>query len=448
MIDPSLFEKYDVPAPRYTSYPTVPYWEKTPKTEEWFSSVENTLKKTKRNWSMYIHVPFCEKLCSFCGCNTVITQNHKKEKPYIELLSKEFELYLSHAPSLEKVNLGELHIGGGTPTFLSSKNLSKLCENIIGKINKSENWIGSIEVHPNYTNEEQLRILRNYGFSRISLGIQDFNIEVQKLINRIQSFETTKKITDIARKLGYTSINYDLIYGLPKQNLSLIKNTIKKTLELRPNRIALYSLAFIPWLKPSQKLFQDKDLPKAKEKIKLYEYSREALLEAGYQEIGMDHFALYSDDLAIAYKKKHLHRNFMGYTPFRTDVLVGLGLSSISETPDFFHQNLKKLDEYKTRINQKNLATLKGHSFTEEDKIFREMILKFMSTGRVKISSTYENWLRTYLSEMLGDKLIKISNEEFKITKKGKPFLRNACMALDKRLQKKNPQHTVFSKAL
>ncbi len=444
-----LYEKYDVPAPRYTSYPTVPYWEGGPTREQWFASLRQSLGAKQHRWSMYVHIPYCETLCSFCGCNTIITKSHQKERPYIDLLHQEFKIYLQNINELRQCPLVELHLGGGTPTFLSAQNLDFLLTVLLESVKKDQYWLGSVEVNPCHTQKNQLEVLRRHGFRRISLGVQDFNQEVQQLINRIQTYQQTQDVTQCARELGYNSVNFDLIYGLPCQSLDRMKITIEKTLSLRPDRIALYSLALIPWIKPSQRLFKIEDLPKTQEKRKLYEYSRQALLEAGYIEIGMDHFALPSDDLSLAQSEKKLHRNFMGYTPIHTQTLLGLGLSAISETPDYFHQNQKKLSDYSQKIHAQELPSLRGHSLTKEDKEYRQLILEFMTRDQVHLTSNDSlAKAKKYLQEMLADGLVDFSGNILKITPKGKPFLRNACMALDQRLQRQHPEQQVFSKAI
>ena len=447
---PSLYQKYDVPAPRYTSYPTVPYWDGAPETEKLLTSFQDTLAKPLTSWALYVHVPFCETLCTFCGCNTLITRNHKTEEPYLKLLIKEFLLYLKKADVLRQSSLAELHLGGGTPTFLSAESLDFLLTSLIKNIKKAGAWIGSVEVDPRRTKREQLEVMRKHGFNRISLGVQDFNQEVQVLVNRLQSFEQTKEVTEAARALGYESVNFDLIYGLPRQSLEKMKKTIEKTLSLQPERIALYSLAIVPWIRPSQRIFKDTDLPPPQEKRELYEYSRETLLSAGYLEIGMDHFALPNDALARAQKKGRLHRNFMGYTPLRTDLLLGLGLSAISETPDYFYQNYKEMLPYEKEINKGELPpALRGHCLTEEDKTCRELILQFMTQGRVKLTSSVSKaQMENFLGEMIKDGLVLLSQNILQITKKGRPFLRNACMALDQRLLERHPSQQVFSRAL
>ena len=276
------------------------------------------LKAGKQDWgkltktkvfSIYIHLPYCESLCTYCGCTTRITKNHAVEDPYVEALLKEWNMYCKLIGGTPEIK--ELHLGGGTPTFFSAKNLNKLLSELL--MHNSALPEISVEAHPNNTNEDHLRVLNNLGCRRLSLGIQDFNKEVQTLINRHQSFETVDWITKLARNIGYESINYDLIYGLPGQSRNTIRQTIENTIKLRPDRIAFYSYAHVPWMKRAQKSFEDK-LPSAEEKRELYELGKQLLTENGYVEIGMDHFALEGDSLTTAFESGTLHRNFMGYT--------------------------------------------------------------------------------------------------------------------------------------
>lgn len=445
----NLFHKYDVPAPRYTSYPTVPYWSENPSTEQWFEFVETNMKKPETAWGMYVHIPFCETLCTYCGCNTSITKNHSREEPYVKLLLKEWEAYKTRVPDFAQRPLRQLHLGGGTPTFLSQENLKFLVSHLLDGVERDpKHFEGAVEVDPRRTTHGQLEVLRSLGFNRISLGVQDFDSEVQRLVNRIQPFEMTEAITKGARELGYESVNFDLIYGLPAQDQEKIRKMVDLTVQLKPDRIALYSLAIVPWIKPAQKLFKDEDLPQGEEKRKLYEVSRERLLKAGYQEIGMDHFALPTDSLFKASQKGELHRNFMGYADMRTDVLVGLGVSAISETPECFHQNEKTLPVYESAVEQGKIPTLRGHILNEDDRLHREQILKFMTLGEVVLRTDQVSSVKEYLQEMISDGLVEIIGEKMQILEKGKPFLRNACMALDQRFRTKSPSVQVFSKAL
>lgn len=445
-----LLKKYDVPIPRYTSYPTVPYWTDSPTSEEWIDSLRRAFAKTSTSWSLYLHIPFCETLCTFCGCNTIITKGHERELPYIKQILKEFELYLSLVHDLKSRPLKQMHLGGGTPTFLSARHLDELVGTVLSKLNVDRNiFDGSVEVDPRRTKAGQLEALRKHGFKRVSLGVQDFDREVQRLVNRIQPFEMTRDITSIARQLGYESVNFDLIYGLPKQNLESFTRTIERTIDLKPDRIALYSFALVPWIKPQQRLFKDEDLPVGADKRALYEMASDRLCEAGYFEIGMDHFALPKDPLSEALKRAHLHRNFMGYTENRTDVLLGLGVSSISETPDCFHQNEKVLPLFEKKVESGQIATLRGHKLSESDQEHRELILQFMTRGRVTLKSRAQaDDVIKFLADMFTDGLVQMANCELILTEQGRPFLRNACVALDERLRQQKPSTRVFSQAL
>ncbi len=446
----NLLEKYDIPAPRYTSYPTVPYWDTTPTTEQWLDHLRSSFAKSNMSWSMYLHIPFCETLCTFCGCNTIITKNHQQESPYVGHLLQEFEIYLRQISDIQQKEMKHIHLGGGTPTFLSISELDRLITGLFKKLKfPKEEFEASIEVDPRRTSYEQLKLLRDLGFQRISLGVQDFELEVQHLVNRIQPFEITKQMTEDARKLGYTSVNFDLIYGLAKQTPQSILLTTKKTIDLRPDRIALYSFALVPWIKPAQRLFKDEDLPSGAEKRLLYEIAREELLGAGYVEIGMDHFALPTDPLSIAAQKKKLHRNFMGYTDQRTDVLLGLGISSISESPHSFHQNEKVLPVYEQKIKSGQIATLRGHVLDEEDKRRRQQILDFMTNYEVDFFSEDEaREAKVFLDSMIQDGLLEMNTKTLKLTDQGRPFLRNACLFFDSRLRRKQPQTQIFSRSI
>ncbi len=442
-----LFKKYDVPAPRYTSYPTVPYWVDSPDRSKWLSELGKGLASTDAKLSIYVHVPFCETLCTFCGCNTTITKDHKRESPYVTRLLRELELYVEKVPEISLRETASVHFGGGSPTFLSASELERLVigmDRLLKRV--GSDFEGSIEVDPRRTNFAQLEALRDLGFSRVSLGVQDFDPEVQRLVHRIQPFEQTKSITDAARALGYTSVNFDLIYGLPKQTLTTIERMIERTLFLRPDRIALYSFALVPWIKPAQRLFRDEDLPAGEEKRALYETARRALLQDGYVEIGMDHFALPEDGLAKAAANGTLHRNFMGYSDQRTDVLLGLGVSAISEAPGCFHQNEKVLPVWEESIERGEIPTLRGHILTDDDRVHREQILRLMTKFEVHlIDEDQVKDVTVFLSEMIHDGLVKIEDSVLKVLPAGRPFLRNACLALDVRLRAKTPEARIFS---
>jgi len=444
-----LFAKYDVPAPRYTSYPTVPFWSDMPTTERWLTELGTAFDDESATWSLYFHLPFCESLCTFCACNTVITRNHGREEGYKELLLKEWSYYLDRIPKLRERPLLGVHLGGGTPTFFAPENLQQILRPILFETKiDTDRFEASVEVHPGHTTREHLVTLRDLGFTRISIGVQDFDPEVQRIVNRHQPYEVTKSCTDMARQLGYTSVNYDLIYGLPKQALNRFAESIDKTIDLRPDRIALYSFALVPWIKPAQRSYTDEDIPKAGEKRALYEMARTKLETAGYVEIGMDHFALPHDGMAEAQRKGSLHRNFQGYTETRTSVLLGLGVSAISEAPTCFHQNEKAFPVYERRVRQGEIPTFRGHLLSEEDRQLREQILKFMTRFEVALRDDQRADAKDFLASLIDDGLVEVRGEKLTLTEQGRPFLRNACMFFDYRLRRQQPQARTFSQAL
>lgn len=446
----TLLEKYDVPVPRYTSYPTVPYWNETPGPERWITSVRDSIAGEGDSWSLYIHVPFCEKLCTYCGCNTVITRDHGNEAIYVRNLHQEWSLYRDAVPGLGQRRLKQIHIGGGTPTFLTPANLAEMLRPILDEaLIDPEAFEGGIEVDPRVTTPEQLQGLFGLGFRRVSMGVQDFNPETQRLVNRIQPYDTTAELLQAARSIGYTSVNFDLIYGLPRQDETTIVRTIEQTLSLRPDRIAFYSMALVPWIKPQQRIFKDEDLPKGVVKRKLYEIGRDRLLAAGYAEIGNDHFALPTDELYKSSAEKRLHRNFMGYTEQRTSLLLGLGVSAISESADCYHQNEKKLPLYQQALGETRLPTLRGHILNEEDRRYRQRILEFMTRFEAPLDGyAEEEEARSYLSGMIEDGLVEILDGKVRLTGRGKPFLRNACTFFDQHLKRGTPDKPIFSRSI
>ncbi len=444
-----LIEKYNVPAPRYTSYPTVPYWDNNLDEQTWIRQIKRSfIQNNKDGISLYIHLPYCESLCTYCACNTRITVNHKVEQPYINTLIKEWQLYLSQFN--EKPNLKELHLGGGTPTFFSANNLKTLITFIIDSCNVSKDADFSFEGHPSNTTELHLKTLYDLGFKRVSFGVQDFDERVQDTINRYQSFEEVKFVMDKAREIGYTSINIDLVYGLPYQTITSVRSTIENIISLKPERIAFYSYAHVPWLKPGQRKYTDKDLPLASEKRALYEIGKELFIGADYTDIGMDHFALPGDELLTAFNTKALHRNFMGYTTNQTKLLIGLGCSSISDTWNAFSQNIKTVEEYSEAVNEGKFPISKGHVLNTEDLQIRQHILNLMCQHESDFNRTLCNQFileesKHNLKEFLADKLINIQNNKVILTTKGRLFLRNICLAFDKRYWRKQPETSLFS---
>jgi oxygen-independent coproporphyrinogen-3 oxidase len=450
----TLLEKYNIATPRYTSYPTVPYWDRiVPEVKQWQHLANDTFKHSNdaEGISIYIHLPFCESLCTYCGCNTRITVNHNVEGPYIEAVLKEWSMYTNLFEKKPKIK--EIHLGGGTPTFFKPARLVQLIEGILSTSILCKNAELSFEGHPNNTSVEHLKVLYDLGFRRVSLGIQDFDIKVQRIINRIQTFESVKTVTENARKIGYTSINYDLIYGLPLQTEQSMKETIGKVIQLHPDRIAFYSYAHVPWIKPGQRKFTEADLPEGKIKRALYENGRNAFEKAGYFEIGMDHFGLKDDPLHTALENKTLHRNFMGYTTSQTQLLIGLGVSAISDSWSGFVQNEKKVEDYYKKIEQSILPFFKGHILSKEDRILRKHILNIMCNQETSWNEPDERCDELYdaierLKEMESDGLIDLAPYHLTVKPAGKPLIRNICMAMDARLWSEQPKTQLFSKTI
>jgi oxygen-independent coproporphyrinogen-3 oxidase len=448
----SLIQKYNVPGPRYTSYPTVPYWEEaTFSCKLWLESVQKsfTQSNSAEGISLYIHLPFCESLCTFCGCFKRITKNHAVEDPYIKAVLKEWTLYTELFD--KKPIIKEIHLGGGTPTFFCNNNLEDLINGIFALANKHEACEMSFEGHPNNTTREHLQKLYDLGFRRVSFGVQSYSETVQKAINRIQPFENVAKVTYLAREIGYTSISHDLIYGLPFQTLDDIYDTIEKTKSLSPDRLAFYSYAHVPWIKGNgQRGFKDEDVPKDEQKRQMYEEGKRKLDESGYLEIGMDHFAVPEDSMTIAFQKGNLHRNFMGYSASKTQLMIGLGVSAISDSWLGFGQNAKSFDDYYQMLEWNQIPINKGHVLTDEDLIVRKHILNIMCTFQTtwNTENTYFDGISEVLpqlKEFKQDDLLEFIVDGIQVTEKGKAFVRNICMAFDMRLQRKAPERQLFS---
>jgi len=449
MISEDLIKKYNVPTPRYTSYPTVPMWtENAMEQGSWKLKVSEAISKEKFDLGLYIHLPFCESLCTFCGCNKRITRNHDVEEVYINALVKEWKLYQELFG--ETPDLHELHLGGGTPTFFKASNLEKLLSEILSSVQIPENNAFSFEGNPRNTTPEQLKALKDLHFTRASYGIQDFDPRVQDVINRIQSFELVRKVVDDTRSAGFTAINFDLVYGLPFQTIESIDQTFEKVGQLRPDRIAFYSYAHVPWIKGvGQRKFSEEDIPQGDEKRALYNRGRAYLSEQGYVEIGMDHFALQNDELYKAQREGKLFRNFMGYTVFRTRIQLGLGVSSISDTWNSFAQNEKVLEDYYSRLENNEIPVTKGHFLNDKDKIIRQCILDLMCKGQTQIPNGKEFAdILKRLQPMTEDHLLTVENGMVTVLDSGMPFIRNICTAFDLRLWEANPQTRLFSMSI
>lgn len=448
-MDTRLLQKYDVPVPRYTSYPTVPLWD-TAHTDagKWMEHVILSFSQNKEI-SLYIHLPYCEALCTYCGCNKHITKNHLVEVPYIRAVLKEWKMYTSRLP--EKPVIREIHLGGGTPTFFSPQNLEILMVGLLAEAVLAPAHDFSFEAHPNSTTFEHLKVLRDLGFNRISVGVQDFDPEIMRIINRYQTVEQVRNVTEQARALGYKSINFDLIYGLPIQNSDHISTDLYYIKELRPDRIAFYSYAHIPEVKKAQRAYSEKDLPMGLDKLKLYQQGKSGLEKLGYKDIGMDHFALPEDELYRSMLSGKLHRNFMGYTPFHTDLCIALGASSISDSWTAYAQNEKNIKDYLLRIRQEDLPPIiKSHFLTEEDLSIRSQILDLICQYETNWFTNHEAFtpeLQNAFAELERDGLVKVFPYQVKVTETGRSFIRNICQTLDARM-KQHQKQLVFSRAV
>lgn len=447
----SLIDKYNIPGPRYTSYPTVPYWDESSFSPElWKQSVIRSFKESnaEEGISIYIHLPFCEALCTFCACHKRITKQHSVEIPYLESVLKEWQLYLRLFN--EKPKLKELHLGGGTPTFFSPQNLKALLEGIFETVEMAEEPEFSFEGHPNNTTREHLETLYGLGFRRVSFGVQDYDPKVQKAINRIQSFEKVKEVTEWAKEIGYRGISHDLVFGLPHQSWEAMENTIRKTMELKPDRLAFYSYAHVPWVKGvGQRGFDENDLPSGEEKRRLYEDGKKLLEDLGYIEVGMDHFSLEHDDLYQSLIQKKLHRNFMGYTSSKTQLMVGLGMSAISDSWYAFAQNVKTVEEYQKTVEAGEIPVVKGHILNDEDLVVRRHILNLMCQLETTfdMSNSFPELEHAFgmLKEMEKDELVEIHDHRIQITEKGRAFTRNVAMVFDLRMMRNKPETRIFS---
>ncbi|MFQ6007163.1 MAG: oxygen-independent coproporphyrinogen III oxidase [Woeseia sp.] len=452
-----LLNKYNVPGPRYTSYPTAPEWSD----EFGPAEFERTMADAEaasppRPISLYFHIPFCESLCLFCGCNVVINRRKEVALPYLEHLKQEIAR-VSQWVSPER-NVLQLHWGGGTPTYLSPAQTEDLYGFITDHFHFAPDAEIGIEVDPRVTAEEQVRLLRCLGFNRISMGVQDFNPLVQKTIRRIQPYELTKALVDLCRDEGFESTNVDLIYGLPHQTPESFADSVEKVITIHPDRIAMYSYAHVPWLKKQQKSFE-KHIPRGVDKFLLFRTGIQLLTQAGYCYIGMDHFAKPDDELTIAQQDKTLHRNFQGYSTRADADLYAMGVSSISGIGGVYAQNHRDLPSYYQALDSGTLATMRGCESTDDDMIRRTVISRMLCHCLIHKPEIEAEWGmqfdeyfaedRSGLEELEADGLITMNEDEIKATPLGRIFLRNIGMVFDKYLrQRQEGEKLVFSKTL
>ncbi|MEZ9447360.1 oxygen-independent coproporphyrinogen III oxidase [Vibrio splendidus] len=449
--DQEILNKYNYSGPRYTSYPTALEF------HEAFTVADYDMACTQypeRPLSLYVHIPFCHKLCYYCGCNKVITRHSHKADEYLDVIEHEIR---QRASLLNGREVTQLHFGGGTPTFLTKTQITRLMMILREEFNFTADAEISIEVDPREIELDVLDHLRNEGFNRLSIGVQDFNKEVQKLVNREQDEEFIIAMVKRAKELGFRSTNLDLIYGLPKQTQALFAETLKQVLEMKPGRLSVFNYAHMPQLFAAQRKIKDEDLPEPKEKMAILQDTIETLTGAGYQFIGMDHFALPEDELAVAQREGILHRNFQGYTTQGEADLIGFGVSAISMVGDAYAQNQKELKKYYAQVNDLRHALWKGVALDSDDLLRREVIKQLICNfklDKTMIESEFSVNFNRYFNEdlellqtFINDELVEVDDKEIRVTLRGRLLIRNICMCFDKYLRAKARQQQ-FSRVI
>ena len=451
-LTPELLTRFDVPGPRYTSYPTADRFVEAFSQSDLQQALDlrtQALGRKSKPLSIYVHIPFCESLCYYCACNKIITKHHENAQPYLLYLAKEVALYAKAIGLGQSVS--QLHLGGGTPTFLSDTELSELMSLLKRSFSFAPGGEYSVEVDPRTVNADRLQLLFDLGFNRLSFGVQDFDPDVQKAVHRIQPAEQVFDLVASARSIGFESVNVDLIYGLPKQTPDSFDATMKQINVLRPDRIALYAYAHLPERFKPQRRILAAELPLAADKIAMLSRSMDALMNAGYVYVGMDHFALHEDALAVAKRQGRLHRNFQGYSTQPDCDLIGLGVSSIGRMGSTYSQNAKTMDEYVDMLDQGQLPIVKGLALSRDDQIRRAWIMAIMCQGHVQFDAFNEAWLidaHTYFSaefkqleSMQTQGLVELSKQDLQVTPMGWFFVRGVAMVFDKYLQADRYRH-------
>ncbi|WP_133405326.1 oxygen-independent coproporphyrinogen III oxidase [Parashewanella tropica] len=449
--DQSMIEKYNYSGPRYTSYPTALEFDASFTEDQFLKAIETS---KSRQLSLYIHIPFCAKLCYYCGCNKVITRHKHKAEQYLEYLKSEI---LARAPLFKDYQVTQMHWGGGTPTYLEPEQILWLTDQLKSAFNFVDDGEFSIEIDPREIELSMLDTLKQAGFNRISVGIQDFNKEVQVAVNREQDEQFIFDLIGRAKELGFQSTNVDLIYGLPHQTAESFAKTIARTIELSPDRLSVFNYAHLPARFAAQRKIKDETLPSPREKLEILHQSIEGLTGAGYQFIGMDHFAKPDDELAKLQRAGKLHRNFQGYTTQEECDLLGLGVSSISQIGDCYAQNQKEVKDYYQAIDDKNNALWKGCSLDRDDEIRRAVIKQLichfeldMAKMEQELGIEFESYFAEdlkLLQTFINDKLVNIDDRVITIGETGRLLIRNICMCFDKYFREKARQQQ-FSRVI
>jgi len=457
-VDMDTVRRFDRPGPRYTSYPTAVEFHDgvNGKSYEERLALANALG-SGAPISLYAHLPFCEHRCLFCGCHVVITPHMPVAEKYLRYVKVEIDRLASRLPDRREVV--QMHWGGGTPTYFSPDQLGEL----MGKFLEHFHFVNgaelAIEVDPRVTAKDHLDRLAELGFNRLSMGVQDLTPEVQEAITRGQTYEQTAQLLDYARQVGFTEgINLDLIYGLPKQRLETFDTNLDQILGLRPDRVAVYSFAYVPWIKGHQKKLEKDTLPSPELKLQLYLRAMERFLEAGYEPIGMDHFALPDDELAVAAREGRLHRNFMGYTVMPASDMMAVGVSGIGEVQGAFFQNRKKLSTYYEALDAGGLPVEKGYVLDTDDRIRQYVIQQIMCNFRIskadiaqRFGIDFDHYFQRALEslhEVRDAGFVEVTDEGLRVREEGRLFVRNVCMAFDRYLEAKNADKPVFSRTV
>lgn len=455
-----LLARYDRPGPRYTSYPTAVEFHHGVTDAVYASSLARADAESGDPLSVYVHLPFCEERCAYCGCNVVITKHRDVADRYLDYLEREIDLLAVHLPRRRHVS--QLHWGGGTPTYYTGAQLERVFSRLTRHFTCLPHAEVGVEIDPRVTSADQLAVLRTLGFNRLSMGVQDFTPEVQIAVNRVQSYEQTCTLVEQARGLGFASINVDLIYGLPYQSARGFGRTLAQVVALRPERVAVYSFAFVPWMKAHMTHIPEGSLPPADLKIALLALAQEAFGQAGYRQIGMDHFALPEDELSRALDTRTLHRNFMGYTVQSARDMVSLGVSAIGDVQGTFVQNTKKLSEYYGALDAGRFPVERGYTLDADDRVRRHVITELMCNGHIDVPAverrfgvTFADYFAAELAELSGpgspqaDGLVRIGGGSIDVTPLGRLFLRNICMVFDRYLRARTSGVTpVFSRTV
>ncbi len=434
-----MLRRYDRPGPRYTSYPTAPMWNDSVTNEVYRQALASAAARVRQPFALYCHIPFCRSRCFYCGCNTCETKNNDQVDWYLECLYEETDAIARLLGNRRTIS--QLHFGGGTPTFIGVAGLRNLVGYFRTVFEFSAECEMSIEADPRVTSAEAVAQLRQAGFNRISLGVQDFDADVQLAIGRRQSTELVRALLETARQEGYTGINLDLIYGLPRQTPKSFRETISTTLALRPDRVALYSFAYLPKLRPNQVRIRSEDLPNTETKYRLFSDAVTAFMQAGYRQIGMDHFALPEDELALAQGDGRLHRNFMGYTVQAAPEMIGLGMSSIGYIDNTYVQNASKLETYRSMIQESSLAVYRGLRLSDDDLTRQYVITHLMcnftlqfSEFRAKFDRSFSDYFKdesAALEPFIVDGLLERDENGLRVTPRGRTFVRNIAMTFD-----------------